>query len=555
MQYSELIGDYLDDAAGHLSAFDNGLLEMEKNGPSGPLIDGILGSLHTLKGNSGMMGFDGLKTYIHEVEGLLKAVREGTAELDSVMDALLTSANVIRGFLSAIEKDPASLPDLDPQGLRAPAILGLRAPTAGTACHGKGLQAPSVAATLQSYLGTRTDTIRVDFKRLDDLLNLMGELLIFKTRLGQIQDRVRAELESKPLRRELSEGVQMVEKTVSLLQEKVMKMRMLPVRTVFSRFPRMVRDIAGSQGKQVSLSVSGEDVELDKTVIDHLGEPLIHILRNAIDHGIEPPEERTGKGKTPAGKIHLSASQESNYVIIKVQDDGRGMDHEALKRKALEKGFIKEEETPGGDELLQLIFAPGFTTKEETSEISGRGIGLDVVRRNISLLNGHVFVENRPGAGCAFTIKLPLSLAIIPALMAEAGGELYAIPLGAVDESVKVKEEAIHNINNREVVTLRGQVLPVVRLQRFFNLPNRGRKRLYLIVVRKAEKRLALAVDRLRGRQEIVIKPMDEAFGKSAGIAGASILGDGKVVLIVDTLALWEGGATQIVKEEVFSNV
>ncbi len=529
MNYSALIKDYLDDANGHLSAFDDSLLLLEKNGVNRDVILNTLGLLHTFKGNSGMMGFESLKLYLHQVEELLKKVNDNEIGLDRVIDGLLGSANIIRNTLRTIEKDPTINPDLTEN------IFSLQQLLEGSG-NGPDIQ----AVDLLSYLGTKTDTIKVDFKKLDNLLNLVGELVIFKTRLNQIGTQIKGVVNNKPLTKELSEGFELMGKTVSELQEGIMKVRMLPVGNVFNKFPRMVRDLAKSQGKEIQLAFEGEDTELDKTVIDELEEPLLHIIRNAIDHGIEPAEERIKNGKSRKGKITLSAGQESNYVIIKVKDDGRGINFEKVREAGIEKGLIKPEDFLDEDGVLSLIFSAGFTTREETTDVSGRGIGLDVVNKNISRLNGQVIVDSIPEKGTTFTIKLPLSLAIIPALMAEAGGEIYAIPMSAVDESVKVKEEDIHVINNHEVVRFREKILPVVRLNEFFGLNKKRQKRFYLVILGKTEKRLAVAVDRLRGQQEIVIKPLDDTFGKSYGIAGASILGDGRIVLIIDTMAFYE---------------
>jgi len=312
----------------------------------------------------------------------------------------------------------------------------------------------------------------------------------------------------------------------------------------------MVRDIAEAGGKRVVLEVSGEDTELDKTVIDELGEPLLHMIRNAVDHGIEVPEERTAEGKSAVGTIRLSAVQESNYVIIKVGDDGRGIDMERVRAKAISQGLLGDEEVVDEEALSGMIFRPGFSTRDESTEISGRGIGLDVVSRNITRLNGQVTVESVPGRGSEFTIKLPLSLAIIPALMAEVGAEVYAIPMNAVEETLRARVGDVHEVNGREVVRLRESVIPVVRLRDFFGI-NGGvpvEERFYLVVVGRGEKRIGLAVDRLRGQQEIVIKAMDETFGRSRGVAGASILGDGRIVLIIDVLAFWGRERKEVVE-------
>ena len=283
-------------------------------------------------------------------------------------------------------------------------------------------------------------------------------------------------------------------------------------------------------------------------LIDELEEPLMHIIRNAVDHGIERQDERAAKGKSHAGAITLSACQESSYVIIKVTDDGKGIDLERVRERALEKGLVKPDEPFDHERAVSCILSAGFSTRDEVTEVSGRGVGLDVVNRNIAGLNGSVSVESLRGRGATVTMKVPLSLAIIPALMAEVGDEVYAIPMTSVDESVKVFEDDIHVINSREVVRFREQVLPVVRLNTFFGLRRRNGKRFYLVIISKAEKKIALAVDRLRGRQEIVIKPLDDTFARSRGIAGASILGDGRIVLIVDVMSFYE-------KKEVVESV
>jgi two-component system chemotaxis sensor kinase CheA len=462
---------------------------------------------------------------------VLKKTNDNDSELGASLDALFDSANVIRNAIQGIAKEPAFVPDLTEH------IMSLQQKLEG------GYASTEIEAVdPSSYLGTKTDTIKVDFKRLDDLLNLVGELVIFKTRLNQIESDIRETINNKALSKEFNEGLELMGKTISGLQEGIMRARMLPVSRVFNKFPRMVRDLSKSQGKDIRLVFEGEDTELDKTVIDELEEPLLHIIRNAIDHGIEVRKERTLKGKPPQGRIKLSASQESNYVTIKIEDDGKGIDYEHVRESAVQKGLVKAEDPFDKESILALIFSPGFSTNQVATDVSGRGIGLDVVNKNISRLNGHIIVDSIVGRGTAFTIKLPLSLAIIPALMAEAADEVYAIPMSAVDESIKVREEDIHIINNHEVIRFREKVIPVVRFDDFFGLKRKRMKRFYLVILGRADKRLAIAVDRLKGQQEIVIKPLDETFGKSYGIAGASILGDGRIVLIADVMAFWNAG-------------
>lgn len=529
MNYDELIRDYLDDAGNHLNDVDTALLSLEKNGHSAELIKDILGSLHTLKGNSGMMGFDSLKTYIHSIEELLKKVLDNKCDLNKVMNALFESANVIRNALQEIERERTIRSDLSRK------VRGIE-----NFLEGEDEDSGKQELEPASYLGTKTDTIKVDFKRLDALLNLVGELVIFKTRLNQIGGKIGAEAATKQFANELNGALEIMGKTISGLQEGIMKVRMLPVRHVFNKFPRMVRDLSRSMGKEIRLLFEGEDTEIDKTVIDALDEPLLHIIRNAVDHGIEPPEERMAKGKNREGKIVLSASQESNHVVVRVRDDGRGVNIRRVTELGVERGLIQPETSPDENAVISLIFSSGFSTKNEATDVSGRGIGLDVVSKNIAKLNGFVDVSSNPGEGTTFAIKLPLSLAIIPALMVEAEGEVYAIPMSTVDESLKAREDDIHIINNHEVIRFREMILPVVRLNDFLGLRKRRQDRFYLVVVGKAEKRLAVAVDRLKGQQDVVIKPLDDALGKSHGIAGASILGDGRIVLIVDIMSIYK---------------
>jgi two-component system, chemotaxis family, sensor kinase CheA len=528
MDFTEIINDFLDDGDMHLNAFDRALLTLEKSGPNKEIVLSALGSLHTLKGNSGMMGFESLKIYIHKAEEALKRIDENHPEPDKILTLLFDASNIIRNALQGIAKNSGAHPDLSGH------IISLQ-----KQLEGEFGSSETETVDPAAYLGTKSDTIKVDFKRLDDLLNLVGELVIFKTRLNQIETDIRETIENKALSKELNDGLELMGKTIAGLQEGIMRTRMLPVSQVFNKFPRMVRDLAKTQGKDIRLIFEGEDTELDKTVIDELDQPLLHIIRNAIDHGLETPDERAAGGKTLQGRIRLSAGQESSYVIIRVEDDGKGIDYDQVKEAAVTKGLIKPEDPLDRDAIFSLIFSPNFSTRNEVTDLSGRGIGLDIVNKNISKLNGQVSVESTPGKGTKFTIKLPLSLAIIPALMAETGDEVYAIPMNAVDESIKIREEDIHIINNHEVVHFREKVIPVVRLNDFFGLERRKVKNFYLVILGRAEKRLAIAVDRLKGQQEIVIKPLDETFGKSYGIAGASILGDGRIVLIADVMAFW----------------
>jgi len=546
VDYSQLLRDYLDDAEECVHAFDSALLSLEDGGSDGArtevinseainseVINSALGALHTLKGNSGMMGYTSLKDFIHHLEEVLKQTLEGKLEVQAGLPPLLEGSSIIKKALQDIEKSPSSPPELNESIMDLESFLA----------NGSSEAPRREILDLESYLGARTDTVKVSFNKLDDLLSLAGELVITKTRLGAIESAMR-ESGNKEEAAVLKEALESAEKTISGLQEGIMRARMVPVGTLFRKFTRMARDLAGSQGKKVHLVFQGEDTELDKTIIDELAKPLLHLIRNAIDHGIETPAERRKKGKPPEGRLTLTSTQESNYIFIRVEDDGRGVDPEEIRKKAVKKGILKEEDTPQEEEILDLLFLPGFSTRDESTDISGRGIGLDVAAKNMARLNGQVSLHSRKDEGSAFVIKLPLSLAIIPALMAEAAGEVFAIPISAVEESIKMDEKDIHLMNLREVAMIRDNIIPVLRLGGFFNLKKGffGGGKLYLVIVGRGEKRIALAVDRLKGQQEIVIKPLDESFGRSRGISGASILGDGRIVLILDVPGLWEEG-------------
>ena len=334
-----------------------------------------------------------------------------------------------------------------------------------------------------------------------------------------------------------------------------MKVRMLPVRQVFQRFPRMVRDLSREQGKEINLVFRGEDTELDKTVIDEIGEPLIHLIRNAVDHGIERPQERLEKKKSTIGEIALSAAQEGNHIIIMVTDDGAGIDTDAVRAKAARIYPAEFASGLSDQDAAELIFEPGLSTAKKLTEVSGRGVGLDVVKKSVTKLGGSIEVKNQPGCGTAFTIKLPLTLAIISALMVKSGGTTYALPLSSVVENVKLAPDDIQTISGDEVLFLRDKVLPVIRLDRLFGAQGAveaagtgesdtgavgAPDRAYAVVVGRDDRMAALMVDGLMGRQEVVIKALDDYLGEGDNIAGATILGDGSVVLILDIAGIVE---------------
>jgi len=380
-------------------------------------------------------------------------------------------------------------------------------------------------------------TVRVDIERLDVLMNLVSELIIIKTRLDGI-------ISAGERDREISQTLESLERVTTSLHDAVMKARMVPVETVFSRFPRMVRDIAKELNKDIVLHMSGEETELDRTVIDEIGEPLIHIIRNSADHGIEKPEDRIKKGKERTGNIWLRAYQDGNNVIIEVDDDGAGIDIEKVRRKILEKGLESEEIVNGltDDEVIQYLFFPNFSTSDKITDISGRGVGLDVVKTKIEALGGSVDVISKRGLGSKIIIRLPLTLAIIQALLVLVGNEKFAIPLNSIREIYNLNPQDIKYVRNQEVTVLRDTVIPIIRLHNGLDTEvtedDSSKKYLTCVVVKKGEKLTGLIVDSLINQQEIVIKSLGRLLSGIRFIAGATILGDGNVALILDVNSL-----------------
>lgn len=377
-------------------------------------------------------------------------------------------------------------------------------------------------------------TVRVDIDRLDNLMNLVGELVMHKGRLEQIGFSHKIN--------ELNETIEQIDRISTDLQAVVMKVRMVPIEQVFNRFPRMVRDLARDLNKEVDFLLEGKETELDRTVIDEIGDPLVHLLRNAIDHGLESSQERVKNGKISKGTVMLRARHEGNNVYIEVEDDGAGIDTARVIEKAVEKGMLtaREAEQLSREEAIELLFSPGFSTASNVTDISGRGVGLDVVKTKIESLSGEIFVDSKPGQGTRFRIKLPLTLAIIQALMVSVRDEIYAIPLSSVDETTMITAKDIKMVQNQEVIMLRGSVLPLYRLAHLLDTTGLAdSEEMYVVVVRKAERQIGLVVDSLIGQQEIVIKSLGKLLTGIPGLAGAIVAGDGNVRLILDITTLF----------------
>lgn len=387
-------------------------------------------------------------------------------------------------------------------------------------------------------------TIRVEVKRLDHLMNLIGELVLGKNRLLKIYDDVEERYEGEKFLEELNQVVSSLSLVTTDIQLAVMKTRMLPIAKVFNKFPRMIRDLSRELGKQIDLEISGEETELDKSIVEEIGDPLVHIIRNSCDHGIEDPETRRVAGKPEKGLVQLKAYNEGNHIVVEIVDDGKGLDPDMLKQKSIEKGIITEREadTMSDKEAYGLIFKPGFSTAAKVTNVSGRGVGMDVVKTNIEKLNGIIDIESEVGKGTVMKLKIPLTLAIIQSLLVGTQEEFYAIPLASVLETVRVPIDDIYTIDGKNVLRLRDEVLSLVRLSDVFGVNKvfDGGDQTYVVIIGVAEAKLGIIVDTLVGQEEIVIKSMGDYLQNIPGIAGATIRGDGRVTLIIDVGAMME---------------
>lgn len=409
--------------------------------------------------------------------------------------------------------------------------IAAEAPKAQTA---EAQNQPAAAAKApQQAVATRT--IRVDIERLDLLMNLFSEMLIDRVRLEQLSSEIR--------RQDLTETVEHMARVSSDLQNIVLKLRMVPVDTVFNRFPRMVRDVAKSLDKKVDLIITGADTELDRTVVDEIGDPLVHLLRNSVDHGVEPITDRLAAGKAETGIVWLRAFHSGNHVFIEIEDDGRGINRQKVLQTAINKGVIRADqaERMTDDEVAALLFASGFSTADKISDISGRGVGLDVVKTKIESLGGVVSVESKPGKGTKFSVQLPLTLSIISAMLIRVNGEKFAIPLSSIVETASIKRSAVRNVHGTSMIDFRNSVIPLVSLAQVYEVPGAAdsdKEETEIVIVKKGEKLAALTVTELIGQQEIVLKNLGKYLSNVFAISGATILGDGQVALILDTNAL-----------------
>ena len=450
-----------------------------------------------------------------------------SGDAEAMQNAVDTVSEIEDIAVTAVDPDKIGK-EAAPAPAAAPAAA---APAAKAAPAPKKEAGKSAAAPAKKQ--HQSQSVRVDIEKLDTLMNLMGELVINKVRLEQIGQTHRLS--------DLMETLEQMDRVTGDLQNIVMKVRMVPVSAVFNRFPRMVRDVSKELGKDINLTIEGEETELDRTVIDEIGDPIMHLLRNSLDHGVESPDKREAKGKPRTGEVGLIARHEGNNVVIMITDDGAGIDANKIRRKAVEKGMISQSEADSLDDsdAVRLIFLPGFSTAEQITDISGRGVGMDVVRSKIEALSGHVDVETHIDEGSVFKIKLPLTLAIIQAMLVRVQEEMYAIPLTSIDSTINIEPSDIQTVQNKEVIVLRGEIIPIIRMEEALQVPHtKDSDEHFVVVVHAGEAKAGIVVDNLIGQQEIVIKTLGNLFAGLKLFGGATVLGDGRVALILDVATM-----------------
>lgn len=590
----ELLQDFLTEAGELLSDVDNKLVELEKRPSDKALLNDIFRGFHTIKGGAGFLNVNDLVGLCHRTENLFDKLRTGELALTAeIMDVIMNATGVVRTMFGSLAQ--SQLPDAADAALLkaldcvlagkkvAPATLAAAAEPANAgraASQGAGgpdwqalyhtvtgtpaesmaaprevalpiETAPVIKATAQADLAPRAKTpaaqqpaakettIRVDTSRLDMVLNLSGEIGLTKNRLTCLRANILQGKTDGDTLKALDEAVSHLDLLVGDLQSAVMKTRMQPIGRLFQKYPRLARDLARQLGKDVELLIVGEETEIDKTMIEDLNDPIVHLVRNAVDHGVESTQDRVAAGKPAKSLVKLSAMQSGDHIIIEIADDGKGMRPDTIRRKAIEKGLIDAEaaNTLDDKQSLNLIFLPGFSTKDEISDVSGRGVGMDVVRTNIQKLNGRIDINSAVGHGTTITISLPLTLAILPVLVVRLGEQPFAVPLSMVREIIPIHPEEIQRVSGRATMVVRDEVLPVRSLASLIGWPQEGIPS-FGVLMQTTTTNFILAIDGFIGRDDVVIKPLHDI--KPKGIAGATLSGDGLVVLVLDIEELLE---------------
>ncbi len=586
-----LLQEFLIESEELLEGMNQDLVALEQAPDDTELLNRIFRALHTIKGTSGFLNFDPVVRLSHRAEDVLNTLRRSEVEFSRrIMDALLAARDqlsimlqdiregglkdyALDGLIAELEavQKPAPAPSrlgdiLVAEGVIAPGalqdVLQQQAQSGeirkiGELLVEKGLASQTDVSNALARQKRQADsviaaqTMRVDVRKLDELINLVGELVLERNRLFQLSRELSmGRLEMQDLTEAFSQSTARLSFITEELQAAGLRARMVPIDTVFRKFPRLVRDVAHNLKKEVDLLVSGEDTELDKTMVEMIGDPLVHLVRNSLDHGLELPDVRESAGKPRKGTIRLEARQEGDQIIISVADDGAGIDPARIAKKAMEKGLVTADRlrTMTTREILDFVFLPGFSTAEKISDLSGRGVGMDVVRSNLTKLNGTIELESKLGAGTTVFLRLPLTLAILPVLLVEVGNEIYALPLRSVVETARIRATELHRFEGSELLHLRGETLPLLRLRQIFKVQYRADEKGSdkVVILGIGERRFALLVDNLIGQESTVIKPLGSYLHHCSGIAGATISGDGRVRLVLDPADLLASASNSV---------
>ncbi len=538
-----ILKSFLVESAEGLAQMEQAVLELESRPDDAELVQTIFRVVHTMKGNAGILELQNLLSFAHKSEDLLDEIRERRLAVSSEVTTLLLGiGDVLREMAAAAGEGKDELSQRGKDLLRkiSDCLAQSSRPWKSTRDRVANAEEAAEPGVIDAGPGTAAAghkedacTLRVDVEKLDQLLNLAGEITIARGRVAQLlENKEESSLD------EIAEAFSFADGLHLELQETILKTRMVPVGPLFRQFNRTVRDVAKSHGKFARLQIEGEEVEVDTSVVEHLKDPLVHMIRNALDHGIEPPETRQKNGKPPAGTIQVRAQHEGGNILVEVCDDGAGLNRERIVEVARKRGLIADAEKLSDDEVYQLIFETGFSTAAEVNELSGRGVGMDVVRRNVQALRGSVRIASQPGMGCAVQLRIPLTLAIIEGFGVGVGGETYVIPLDQVVECVELPEQEKQAVRKEGIVPLRNEPLPFLYLKDYFGLAGDQHGRKNIVVVQHGAGRAGLAVDALYGTTHTVIKPLPAACQGVPGVSGSAILGNGQVAMILDVPAL-----------------
>jgi two-component system chemotaxis sensor kinase CheA len=565
-----LVMDFLAEAQEHVETGEKALLVIEKNTADKEAINQVFRSFHTIKGMAGFLNLTAIGSLAHAAENILDMARKDKLVLSGLIaDAILESVDMMKRMIASL-KDAAETgkPAVGQDGLdamllklkgiaegksepilagesaaktAAPSVVEQNAPVAPQAAASSAAvpQSGSASSATTSNLPPKTATsdekIKVSTERLDLLVNMVGELVTAQLMLAEGVN------SGNGTAVDLSRKVAHQGKIVRELQELSMSMRMVPISGVFQKMTRLVRDLAHKAGKNVELVTTGEDTELDRNIVDNVSDPLVHMIRNSVDHGLEMPEGRIKAGKNPCGRIELRAFHQAGHIVVEIEDDGRGLNKERILRKAIDSGIVVAGAELSEDEIFKLIFHAGLSTAEKVTSVSGRGVGMDVVKKNVEALRGRVDIKSTLGKGTTFTVRLPLTLAVIEGQVVRVGNERYIVPINSIIRSLRPEANQISSVEERgEMALIRGELLPLVRLHRLFDVPaaEQDPAKALMMIIEEDGRKCGLMVDDLLGQQQVVIKTLGDGIGKVAGVSGGAIMGDGRVCLILDTAGL-----------------